>query len=193
VLLCLALIAALTIILEREQSRFSSKYCNFEPSSSVPNLGFGLGSRYGRGWNKASGGSGMNETFPDQSPDETRLLHTEDAPSGALHLSGVIGKLDLTLHPMVPAGSIVQIDPGKREVSAKKDWTHEFQRPIYFLKTKDAYFCGWCELDEDSQWLTLIPHQRSSASSRRWKFGIEVENLGRVVSVVIRSRMNLTS
>jgi hypothetical protein len=128
----------------------------------------------------------MNETFPDQSPDETTLLHTEDAPSGALYLSGVIGKLDLTLDPMIPARSIVQIDTEKREVSSKKDWTHDFQRPIYFLKTKDTYFCAWCELDEDSQWLTLIPHPLSSASSRRWKYGTEVENLGRVVSVVIR-------
>jgi hypothetical protein len=128
----------------------------------------------------------MNETFPNQLPDETTLLHTEDATSGSLYLSGVIGKLDLSLHPIIPAGSIVQIDTEKREVSLKKDWTHEFQRPIYFLKTKGAYFCCWCELDEDSQWLTLIPHPLSPASSRRWKYGTEVENLGRVVSVVIR-------
>jgi hypothetical protein len=87
---------------------------------------------------------------------------------------------------MIPACSIVQIDTGKREVSPKKDWTHEFQRPIYFLKTKDGYACGWCELDEDSQWLILIPHPLSSASSQRWRYGTEVENPGRVMNVVIR-------
>ena len=87
---------------------------------------------------------------------------------------------------MVPAGSIVQIDTRKREISAKNDWTHEFQRPIYFLKIKDRYFCGWCELDKDSQWLTLIPHPLSSVSSRRYKYPTEVENIGRVMSVVIR-------
>jgi transcriptional regulator with XRE-family HTH domain len=130
--------------------------------------------------------SSRNETFPDQSPDETTLLPTENAPSRTAYLRGVIGKLDLTLHNMIPAGSIVQIDTNKREILPKKDWTHEFQRPIYFLKTKDAYFCGWCELDEDSEWLILIPHPLSSAPSRRWKYGTEVENLGRVVSVVIR-------
>jgi hypothetical protein len=129
----------------------------------------------------------MNETIPDQLPDETTLLHTADTPSGALYLSGVIGKLDLTLHPMIPAGSIAQIDAGKREVSPKKDWAHEFQRPIYFLKTKDGYICGWCELDEDSQWLTLFPHTLSPASSRRWKW-TEIENLGRVVAVTIPPR-----
>jgi transcriptional regulator with XRE-family HTH domain len=123
---------------------------------------------------------------PDQSPDMTTLLPTENAPSRTPYLRAIIGKLDLTLDPMIPAGSTVQIDTSKREISRKRDWTHEFQRPIYFLKAKDGYFCGWCELDEDSQWLTLIPHPLSSAPSRRWKYRTEVENLGRVMSVVIR-------
>jgi hypothetical protein len=57
-------------------------------------------------------------------------------------LRAIIGKLDLTLNPMIPAGSIVQIDTRKREISPKKDWTHEFQRHIYFLKTRDGYVCG---------------------------------------------------
>jgi hypothetical protein len=125
----------------------------------------------------------MNKSFPEQSPDQTTLLETENSPSGMLYLRAVIGKFDLTLHPMVPAGSIVQIDTEKREVLPKKDWTHEFQRPIYFLKTKDAYFCGWCELDEESQRLTLIPHPLSPASSQSWKL-TEIEIVGRVVAVI---------
>lgn len=101
-------------------------------------------------------------------------------------LRAIIGKRDLTLEPLIPAGSIVQIDTRKREILPKKNWANEFQRPIYFLNTKDGYFCGWCELEEASQWLLLNPHPRSSASSRRWKYGTEVENLGRVMSVVFR-------
>jgi transcriptional regulator with XRE-family HTH domain len=124
--------------------------------------------------------------IPDRSADETTLLPAENAPSRTSYLRGVIGKLDLTLDPMIPAGSIVQIDTRKREISLKKNWTHEFQRPIYFLKTQHGYVCGWCELDEDSQWLTLIPHPLSPASSRRLKYPTEVENLGRVMNVVIR-------
>jgi transcriptional regulator with XRE-family HTH domain len=123
---------------------------------------------------------------PDLSIDETTLLPTEKGTSRTPYLRGIIGKLDLTLNPMIPAGSLVQIDTRKREIAAKKEWTHEYQRPIYFLKTKDGYVCGWCELDEDSQWLTLIPHSLSPASSRRWSYRTEVENLGRVMSVVIR-------
>jgi hypothetical protein len=136
----------------------------------------------------------MNETFPDQSPDKTTLLPNENAPSCTPYLQGIIGKIDATLYPMIPAGSIVQVDTRNRDIAPKKDWAHDFQRPIYFLKTREGYACGWCELDEDSQWLTLIPHPRSPASSRRWKFGTEVENLGRVTSVVTQvGRMDLTS
>ena len=120
------------------------------------------------------------------SHDETTLLPTESTPPHMPYRLGIIGRLDLTLQPMVPAGSMVRIDTKKREISAKKDWTHEFQRPIYFLKIKDRYFCGWCELDKDARWLTLIPHPLSSAPSRRYKYPTEVENIGRVMSVVIR-------
>jgi transcriptional regulator with XRE-family HTH domain len=127
-----------------------------------------------------------SKPLPGPPPYETTLLPTENKPSHTSYLQAVIGKLNLTLDPVIPAGSIVQIDTSKREISPKKDWTHEFQRPIYFLKTNDGYFWGWCELDEDSQWLVLIPHPLSSAPSRRWKYGTEVEILGRVMSVVIR-------
>jgi transcriptional regulator with XRE-family HTH domain len=119
------------------------------------------------------------------SSDETKLLPTEARPSGTPYRRAVIGK-DATLDPMIPAGCTVQIDTRKREISPKQDWAYSLQRPIYFLKTKDGFFCGWCELDENSQWLTLIPHPLSSSPTRRWIFGIEVENLGRVVAVVIR-------
>jgi transcriptional regulator with XRE-family HTH domain len=127
-----------------------------------------------------------NETFPDRLPDETILVPASNGPSRAPYRVGIIGKLDLTLKPVIPAGSIVQIDTSWREISPKKDWAHEFQRPVYFLLARDGYFCGWCKLDEDSQWLTLIPHPLSSAYSRRWRYGTEVQNLGRVISVVTR-------
>ena len=124
--------------------------------------------------------------FPDLSPDETALLATENAPLPAPYRRGVIGKRDLTLDPMIPAGSIVQIDTRQRAISSKKDWTHEFQRPIYFLMSREGYVCGWCQLDQSSEWLTLIPHPLSGASSRKWKYQTEIENLGRVVGVAIR-------
>jgi transcriptional regulator with XRE-family HTH domain len=121
-----------------------------------------------------------------QPPEETTLLAPGGSQSIAPYRRGIIGKRDLTLDPMIPAGSIVQIDTQKRVISSRKDWTHEFQRPIYFLMTRDTYYCGWCELDKVSDWLTLIPHPLSPASSRRWKYRTEIENLGRVIVVAIR-------
>jgi transcriptional regulator with XRE-family HTH domain len=122
----------------------------------------------------------------DQCPGETTLLATENGQSRMPYRRAIIGRLDLTLDPMIPPGSIVQIDTSKREISQKKDWTHEFQRPIYFLRTRGEFICGWCELDKNSEWLTLIPHPLSSASSRRWKYRTDIENLGRVIGVAIR-------
>jgi transcriptional regulator with XRE-family HTH domain len=124
--------------------------------------------------------------FPDLLPDETSLLATDNGQSLTPHKRGIIGKHDLTLDPMIPAGSVVQIDTQKRAISLRKDWNHEFQRPIYFLLTREGYVCGWCELDKGGDWLTLIPHPLSPASSRRWRYRTEIENIGRVIFVAIR-------
>jgi transcriptional regulator with XRE-family HTH domain len=128
----------------------------------------------------------LSDALLDQPPDETTQLAAENSSSQAPYKRGIIGKHDRTLDPMIPPGSIVHIDPQKRAISSKKDWMHEFQRPIYFLMTRDGYVCGWCELDQNSEWLALVPHPLSPASSRRWKYRTEIENLGRVVAVAIR-------
>jgi hypothetical protein len=118
----------------------------------------------------------------DQAPAATTLLSAR----GGRYNRGIIGKCDPTLQPMIPVGSVVHIDTLQRTISSRNDWTHEFQRPIYFLKAQGAHYCGWCQLDQGSEWLTLIPHPLSPASSRRWKYRTEIENLGRVVAVAIR-------
>jgi transcriptional regulator with XRE-family HTH domain len=122
----------------------------------------------------------------DQPRDETVLLPMGGGVSQAPYRRGIIGKRDRTLEPMIPPGTIVHIDTLKRSISLRKDWKHEFQRPIYFLITREGYVCGWCELDQRSEWLTLVPHPLSPVSSRRWKYRTEIENLGRVVVVAIR-------
>jgi transcriptional regulator with XRE-family HTH domain len=127
-----------------------------------------------------------DELGPDQPPDQTGLLSAHDGLLSAPYRRAIIGKTDRTLDPMIPPGSIVQIDTQKRSISSRKDWTHEFHRPVYFLMTRDEYVCGWCELDKTSDWLTLIPHPLSPAPSRRWKYRNEIENMGRVVGVAIR-------
>jgi transcriptional regulator with XRE-family HTH domain len=122
----------------------------------------------------------------DPPHDETTLLWPESGPSPGPYKWGIIGKHDRTLEPLVPEGSIVQIDTRRREISPCKEYAQELQRPIYFLTTGDAYFCGWCELEPIEELLTLVPHPLSPASSRRWKYRKEIETIGRVVAVIIR-------
>jgi transcriptional regulator with XRE-family HTH domain len=128
-----------------------------------------------------------NATGRVRTPDHTTVLPADNGISLARFGRGVIGKHDHTLDPMVPAGSIVHIDTNERVIPTRRNWADEFHRPIYFLLTRDGYVCGWCELDNDSEWLTLIPHPRSTVSVRRWKYRTAVENVGRVVAVSVPS------
>jgi hypothetical protein len=123
--------------------------------------------------------------FP-QVPDATTLLSPDDGALLSPYRRGIIGRRDFTMAPMIPTGSIVSIDTRERAVSSRRNWAHEFQRPIYFLMTRDGYVCGWCELDGASEWLTVIPHPLSPASSRRWKYRTEIETLGQVIVAAIR-------
>jgi transcriptional regulator with XRE-family HTH domain len=119
-------------------------------------------------------------------PDETQLLSLSGGLLQTPFKRGIIGKRDRTLEPMIPPGSVVHFDSQQRAISSRKDWTHEFKRPIYFLMTRWGYVCGWCDLDKKAEWLTLVPHPLSPASSRRWKYRTEIENLGRVIAVAMQ-------
>jgi transcriptional regulator with XRE-family HTH domain len=120
-----------------------------------------------------------------RTPDHTTVLPADNGISPARFGRGIIGKHDRTLDPMVPPGSIVHIDTNERVIPKPRNWVDEFHRPIFFLLMRDAYVCGWCELDEDSEWLTLIPHPLSPVPVRRWKYRTEIENVGRVVAVSV--------
>lgn len=118
-----------------------------------------------------------------QPPEETTLLPLGDDSSPILYRRGIIGQRDRTLDPMIRAGSIVLIDYRKRAIASRREWTHEFDRPIYFLLARGGYLCGWCELDKSSEWLTLVPHALSYAASSRWRYRKEIEVVGQVVAV----------
>jgi transcriptional regulator with XRE-family HTH domain len=122
----------------------------------------------------------------DAPPEETTLLPAEEGSLQGQFRRAVIGRRDRTLDPMIRAGSILKIDTQKRAIASRKEWTNEFDRPIYFLLTRSGYVCGWCELDKDSIWLTLVTHPLSHAHSERWRYRKEVEVIGRVVAGVLR-------
>jgi transcriptional regulator with XRE-family HTH domain len=129
----------------------------------------------------------LPDTFlEDPFPEATTLLPPDKEMLPAHYRRGVIGRRDRVLEPMVRAGSIVLIDTRKRAIAGRKDWTHEFDRPIYFLITRTGYASGWCELDKQSEWLTLVPHPLSYETSKRWRFRKEIEVVGTVAAVFSR-------
>ena len=119
-------------------------------------------------------------------PRETTLLPPEEGTLPTQYRRGIIGRLDRTLEPMIPAGSFVLIDTRKRSIASRKEWNHEFDRPIYFLLTRMGYVSGFCELDRESEWLTLVPHALSHETSKRWRYRKEIEVIGTVTAVCMR-------
>ncbi len=97
---------------------------------------------------------------------------------------GYVGLRDLTMDPLVPPGSFVQIDNQVREVLRPSSWRTELDRPIYFVKIPSGYACSWCELKRNQ--LTLVPHPLSRSRLRHFAFAREAEIIGRVTGIAMR-------
>jgi len=119
-------------------------------------------------------------------PDVTTLLPTLSGALPSHYRRGIIGKRDRTLDPMIRAGSIVLIDTQRRAIAGRREWTHEFDRPVYFLIAHTGYVAGFCELDRESEWLTVVPHPLSYETSRRWRFRKEIEVIGTIAAFFAR-------
>jgi hypothetical protein len=87
---------------------------------------------------------------------------------------------------MIRPGSFLFINTQRRAIAHRREWTNEFDRPVYFLLTHSGYICGWCDLDKEAEWLTLVPHSLSYASATRWKYRKDVEVIGRIAAVLQR-------
>jgi transcriptional regulator with XRE-family HTH domain len=96
---------------------------------------------------------------------------------------GIIGSEDWTMHPILPPGSLVQIDDTRKKI-ATSGWTHESDRPIYFFEHREGFECSWCSLSEGH--LILQPHASSNLPSRQFKYPDEIDVLGQVVGVAMR-------
>ncbi len=99
-------------------------------------------------------------------------------PKAAVSAYGYIGLNDLTMYPLIRPGAIVQIDTTQQKLQATT-WHSEYERPIYFIELRDAYACGWCELQGNQ--LLIIPHHSSPVTIRRLTYLKEAEIVGRVI------------
>jgi len=122
----------------------------------------------------------------DPPPKATTLLPPLEGMLPMSYRRGIIGRDDRTLEPMIPPGSILLIDTQKKSIASRRQWNHEFDRPIYFLLTRDGYVSGFCELDKEGEWLTVIPHALSFEQNRRWRYRKEIEVVGTIVGVFVR-------
>ena len=96
-----------------------------------------------------------------------------------------IGTEDLTMSPLLPPGSFIQIDESRDKI-LEGTWKSEADRPIYFLETRNGYKCGWCRL-QDSQ-LILQPHPLSPEPVRIYRHPQEAEVVGEIVGVAMQLR-----
>jgi hypothetical protein len=96
---------------------------------------------------------------------------------------GYIGTRDLTMYPLLPPGSFVQIDESRRKI-VDREWRSEYERPIYFVETREGYRCCWCALRERR--ITLQPHPLSPEPVRIFDHPQEAEVVGEVVGMALR-------
>lgn len=96
---------------------------------------------------------------------------------------GYIGTQDFTMYPILLPGSFVQVDERKRRVM-EHGWRTEYERPIYFVETREGYTCCWCE--QEGQNTVLLSHPLSPVRSRTLRTEREVEILGQVIAIAMR-------
>jgi transcriptional regulator with XRE-family HTH domain len=116
--------------------------------------------------------------LPNEELLDARTLTWDRDRDGATALNGYIGLNDFTMYPLIRPGSLVRIDTREQKPRTVV-WHNEYERPIYFLELRDAYACGWCELQGTE--LLLIPHHSSPETIRRFAYPKDAEIVGRVI------------
>ncbi|MGB9237023.1 MAG: hypothetical protein WCC04_21650 [Terriglobales bacterium] len=94
-----------------------------------------------------------------------------------------IGREDYTMYPILNPGSFVQVDESRRRV-VERHWRSEYERPIYFVETRDGFTCCWCS--QRSNALVLQSHPLSPVPVRILRHPQEAEVIGQVVGVAMR-------
>lgn len=96
---------------------------------------------------------------------------------------GYIGADDFTMYPILPPGSFIQVDENLH-AAADGVWRSEYERPIYFIETREGYVCSWCQVRRET--IVLQPHPLSPVSVRVLRHPQEAEIIGQVVGVAMR-------
>jgi len=95
---------------------------------------------------------------------------------------GYIGTQDFTMYPLLMPGSFLRIDETKTKI-AQGMWRSEYERPIYFIESREGFTCSWCSLKGNQ--LTIQPHPLSPVPPRVMKHPHEAEVIGQVVGIAM--------
>jgi transcriptional regulator with XRE-family HTH domain len=132
----------------------------------------------GNGLAPAAGSTSQDQlTTSLEAMNARQLAGAEDWTPNIIY--GHVGLEDLTMHPMIRPSALLKIDTSQDKVVAGA-WRNEYERPIYFIELRNAYSCGWCELQGNQ--LLIIPHPSSPVGVRRFTYPREAEIVGRVVA-----------
>lgn len=123
--------------------------------------------------------NGLAEIFTPQDQSVTSLATNDTKTIEVSIIYGHLGLADFTMYPMIRPNALLKIDTSQNKLQTN-GWRNEYERPIYFVELRQAYACGWCELQGDQ--LLIIPHHSSPASVRRFTYPREAEIVGRVIS-----------
>jgi hypothetical protein len=96
---------------------------------------------------------------------------------------GYIGSEDFTMYPLLPPGTFLQVDESRNKV-IQGMWRSEYERPVYFVETRDGYTCCWCALKADQ--ITLQPHPLSPVPVKVMRHPQDAEVVGQVVGVALK-------
>jgi hypothetical protein len=95
---------------------------------------------------------------------------------------GYIGTEDLTMYPILLPGTFIQVDESRNRVT-RWGWRSEYERPIYFVETREGHTCCWCTLGQDK--IILQSHPLSPVPPKVVP-NSEVDIVGQVVGVAMR-------
>ncbi len=96
---------------------------------------------------------------------------------------GYIGSEDFTMYPILPPGTFLQVDESRDEI-VHGMWQSEYERPIYFVETRQGYTCCWCSMKGEN--IVLQPHSLSPTPVRILKHPTDAEVIGQVVGIALK-------
>src|SRR5262249_13712041 len=96
---------------------------------------------------------------------------------------GYVGNQDFTMYPILPPGSFVQVDESRNKVM-EGSWRSEYERPIYFVETRDSHTSCLCSMRRED--IIQQPHPLAPVTVLMLKHPQEAEVLGQVVGVAMK-------